>query len=113
MGVAAGTYVVPILLPPTGLPLLGVAYGAGAGGVTFAAPAAVEEEEEDAEASTGETSVAEAGTWYPRPGTLCVLPPLSVTVYVVMWTRGTVRVVIYVVVELLEGMGEPAFVPVE
>lgn len=61
MGVAAGTYVVPILLPPTGLPLLGAAYGAGAGGVTFAAPAAVEEEE-DAEASTGETSVAEAGT---------------------------------------------------
>lgn len=58
MGVAAGTYVVPILLPPTGLPLLGAAYGAG--GVTFAAPAAVEEE--DAEASTGETSVAEAGT---------------------------------------------------
>lgn len=109
VGVAAGTYVVPILLPPTGLPLLGAAYGAG--GVTFAAPAAVEEE--DAEASTGETSVAEAGIWYPRPGTLCVLPPLSVTVYVVMWTRGTVRVVMYVVVELLEGMGEPAFVPVE
>lgn len=108
VGVAAGTYVVPILLPPAGLPLLGAAYGAG--GVTFAA---VEEEEEDAEASTGETSVAEAGTWYPRPGTLCVLPPLSVTVYVVMWTRGTVRVVMYVVVELLEGMGEPAFVPVE
>lgn len=59
MGVAAGTYVVPIPLPPTGLPLLGAAYGAG--GVAFAAPAAVEEEEE-AEASTGETSVAEAGT---------------------------------------------------
>lgn len=57
MGVAAGTYVVPILLPPAGLPLLGAAYGAG--GVAFAAPAAVEE---DAEASTGETSVAEAGT---------------------------------------------------
>lgn len=57
MGVGAGTYVVPILLPRTGLLLLGAAYGAG--GVTFDAPAAVEE---DAEASTGETSVAEAGT---------------------------------------------------
>lgn len=51
----------PILLPRTGLLLLGAAYGAG--GVTFDAPAALEEEEEeDAEASTGETSVAEAGT---------------------------------------------------